>query len=228
MRSGLSVGLSVGVRQGVNVDVGGGGPAAPTATVLTEGGSTTDGASIATASITPAANRVVFAAVSAFSAVSLQEPTATGNGLTWAVVATVNVDANRKLTVFRAEGATPSAGAITFDFGGVTQTSFIWSVVQYDVAGPEAQSKTAQVASGTSIAVTLDNPLDSAASRTLAFVTSASTVVTPDADFAQLSERAIGTNAQRLLAQHATNQLTCTSTSATQALGAVAVEVAAA
>lgn len=227
MRAGIAVGVSVGVRQGVNVDAGGGGPSAPTATVLTEGGSTTDGASVATASITPAADQVVFAAVLAFSAVSLQEPTASGNGLTWTVVAAVDLDANRKLTVFRAEGAAPSAGAITFDFGGVTQTSFVWSIVQYDVAGPQAQLKTA-TSVGNDITVTLDNPLDSASSRMLAFLASVSVAPSVDPSFTQLSSRLIGTNNIHLLAEHGTGVATCTGSGTAQARAAVGLEVAAA
>ena len=182
--------------------------------------------SAATASVSPVADQVIFAAVLAFSSVSLQQPTATGNGLTWAVVAAVDLDATRKLTVFRAQGAAPSAGAITFDFAGVTQTSFVWSIVQYDVAGPEAQNKTA-TSIGNDITVTLDNALDSASSRMLVFIASVSVVPSVDADFTQLSARLVGTNNIHLLAEHAAGQSSCTGSGTAQARGAVGVEVAA-
>jgi hypothetical protein len=183
------------------------------------------------------ANQVVYAAVGAFSAVSLVDPTATGNGLTWVLASKVATDINRQLTVFRAQGASPSAGAVTFDFGAILQTSFTWAIIQYSGAdasgtngsGATAQSKTAVVASGTSISVTLDNALASSASRMLVFTQTSSTVTTNDVDFTRLAERLVSTNTHRLAADHATNQTNCVTTvGSTQALGCVAIEVKAA
>jgi hypothetical protein len=203
---------------------------------LADAGSTTDGTSIATASITPLANQVLYAAVSAFSAVSLIPPTATGNGLTWVQVATIAVDINRELTVFRAQGAAPSAGAVTFDFGAVPQTSFRWVVIQYAGAdatgtngsGATPQSQTAATASGTSLSVTLPGALAAATSRMLVFTATASTIVTSDADFTRLTEGTIGANTHRLESEHAINQTNCVTTFALQAAGCVALEVKAA
>lgn len=236
VRTGLRLGPRVGLRVGANVGYGAGLPAAPAATVLTEAGSTTDGASINTASITPVADQVVYAAVSAFSAVSLIDPTCTGNGLTWVLVAKIAYDANRQLSVFRAQGATPSAGAVTFDFGVIVQTSFRWSIIQYsgaDTGGTNGsaatpQSKTASTAAATSLSVTLDSPLAAANSRMLVFFSTSSTIVTSDADFTRLSEGTIGANTHRLESEHATNQTNCVATFANQAAGCVAIEVKAA
>jgi len=236
IRVGPRVGPRSGARVGANVGYGPSLPS-PISTVLTENQSTVDGASVATASITPVANQVVYAAIAAYSAVSLVAPTATGNGLTWVQVATIALDANRQLTVFRAQGATPSAGAITFDFGGVTQTSFIWSVIQYSGAdasgtngsGATGQSKTGQVAAALTLGVTLNSALVASTSRMLAFVATSSTVVTSDSDFTRLTERSTSANTQRLESEHAIGQTNCTcSWSPSQAAAMVALEVKAA
>lgn len=229
---GIKQGIQAAILRGVNPLAG----TPPSATVLADAGSTTDGASIATASITPLANQVVYAAVSAFSAVSLQVPTASGCNLTWVAVANVDLDANRKLTVFRAQGASPTAGAVTFDFGGVTQTSFRWSIIQFAGAdtsgtngsGATPQSQTAQVAAGTSLSVTLPGALAASSSRMLVFTATASTIVTSDADFARLTEGTIGANTHRLEAEHAVGHTNCVTTFANQAAGCVALEVKAA
>ena len=103
--------------------------AAISAADLTTSGTNVDGTSTATASITPAANTLILAAItSEVASGTSNEPTATGNGLTWVVVNT-RVQGTFRLTVFRTCGAAPSAGAVTFSFAGQTQASFTWSVV---------------------------------------------------------------------------------------------------
>lgn len=103
------------------------------ATNLLSNGSATDASSYATASITPSANRLYLATVSSRTGITVNpnQPTLTGAGLTWDVVDTVVYDdtssSRRRLTTFRAMGS-GSAGALTFDFGGQTQTSADWVV----------------------------------------------------------------------------------------------------
>ena len=61
-------------------------------------------------------------------------PTASGNGLAWNQVASVR-DAgagNSRITCFRAMGPAPSAGPLTFNFGGQQQSACAWSVFEYD------------------------------------------------------------------------------------------------
>jgi hypothetical protein len=105
----------------------------PQVASLTSGDSTTDGTSIATSSVTPTGDALILAAV--VSRIASGEnpvvPTASGNGLTWVVVRTAAFGDLTRLTLFRAMGASPSAGAITFDFGSETQTDFAWSVAEY-------------------------------------------------------------------------------------------------
>jgi hypothetical protein len=126
-------------------------PAAPPHTTLDSGDSTTDATSIATASISPTGDNLILAAVSSTTASGYPNvPTASGNGLTWV---RVNRNpgiygTNKRLTLFRAMGASPSSGAITFDFGGQTQTDFAWSVVEYpgvDTSGANGAGAIGQI-----------------------------------------------------------------------------------
>jgi hypothetical protein len=104
---------------------------------LVSSASGVDATSYATASITPTANRLVLAAiVNQRVTAPAPEPTLTGNGLTWVSVATqlypVGTNADRaRITVFRALGAAPSAGAVTIDFAGDTQIGAAWSISEF-------------------------------------------------------------------------------------------------
>lgn len=111
-----------------------------TPSTLTSAMSTTDAASYATASITPAANRLVLLAIESRIAVGVaggpQTPTATGCGLTWVTVVVKTGyngagTPNRKLTLLRGMGASPSTGAITIDFNAETQTHCGHSVIEF-------------------------------------------------------------------------------------------------
>jgi len=85
--------------------------------------------SLATASISPTADSLILATVVSRlgSSVDPTEPTLSGNGLTWVVVGTSVFDntssSRRRITLFRSLGASPSAGALTADFAGQSQTS---------------------------------------------------------------------------------------------------------
>ncbi len=103
-------------------------------TNLTSFQSSTDATSYATASITPTANYLVLASVSSSKATTPDTPTLSGNGLTWVQIATNNFDTagtQRTVTLFRALGASPSAGALTASFGGNTQLSCTITVDQF-------------------------------------------------------------------------------------------------
>jgi hypothetical protein len=90
-------------------------------------------ASYVTSSITPTANRLVLAAVGSDKGSSgAVSPTLSGCGLTWVLVAEVGTGGPAfVLSVFRALG-TPSAGAVTIDYGGVNQASCWWSINEFD------------------------------------------------------------------------------------------------
>jgi hypothetical protein len=98
-------------------------------------GTTTDAASFATGSYTPAADRILIATVQNTKASSPSAVnTFTGNGLTWNLIQTVVDNGNiRRITQYwAATGASPTTGAATADFGGVTQTSAHIRVDEFD------------------------------------------------------------------------------------------------
>lgn len=101
---------------------------------LTSGVSNTDASSYDTASVSPTANALVLLSVSTRrNAATPAQPTASGCGLTWVVEKTqLSYSAgtpNRRLTIFRAMGSSPSTGVITISCTD-TQTEAAWSVDQ--------------------------------------------------------------------------------------------------
>lgn len=211
-------------------------PAPPnvTCTLLTSGSTSTDGTSVVTASVTPAANRLVLAAVLSGGANLGTPPTATGNGLTYVQAATqLHPNTTRRATLFRAMGASPSAGAITFNFSAGTQTAFVWSVIEcsgVDTGGTDgsaavAQTVTNTVAAATTINATL-SAFGSSSNRAVAFVgLDIQSSVTPDADFTELSDNAIGSGAMTMESETAVNQTTCDPTFSTNNALIIAAEV---
>lgn len=207
-------------------------------TLLAHAASTTDGTTVATASITPVADQPVYAAIIARHAsnASSPEPTLTGCGLTWVKVATHAQVATQRLHVFRAQGSSPSAGALTFDYGAETQTSFVWAVVQLAgtaTSGTNGSGATVQsVGTGGTSSTTITNTLaalESANSVHLAFVALASqATVTHDVLFAELSDDNVATNTCTLEVQWAANQTACTPTYASTTVDMISIEVKAA
>lgn len=105
-------------------------------TNIASSSSVSAGSSVATASFTPVANRLYLVSIATRTGITADpnQPTATGNGFTYVVPTNGSVvydntsSSRRRLTVFRALAASPTAGAITFSFGGQTQTNFVWSI----------------------------------------------------------------------------------------------------
>lgn len=165
--------------------------------ILTASGSATDASSYATASVTPTANALILASVFNI-AVGPATPTASGNGLTWVAVASVAVVNNARTTLFRAMGASPTAGAITFDFGGQTQQNAHWTVTEVtgvDQSGTNGSGAVVQsaTASGTSAApsVTLA-AFARAANGTYGVIgVNATDAITPGTGFTELSDTAL-------------------------------------
>ncbi len=131
--------------------------AAITATVLTNAVEGADQSSYATASISPSNNELIIATVkNILSTGSLNTPTCTGNGLTWVQIGHVKYGTAGTplfaITVFRAMGASPSSGAVTFDFDSQTQDVAVWSVVEYDnvdTGGTNGSGAIVQAVNGT-------------------------------------------------------------------------------
>lgn len=131
--------------------------------------SDTDANSYNTASISPTANSLILAAVTNFKSGTPDTPALSGNGLTWVQIGSpVNYDnagTQQSLSLFRAMGASPSTGAVTIGYSGVTQLGTSWVISQFsgvDTSGTNGsgaivQSGTATVpaAGGTTITVNL-------------------------------------------------------------------------
>lgn len=203
-------------------------------TALTSGVDAVAGTTAVTASVTPGANRLVLAAFQSALAASPATPTGVaGNGLTWVQVATQNFHAtDRRVTVFRALGASPSAGAITSTWDA-SQTSKTWAIVECsgvdtggtNGSGAVVQSVTAEVAAATSITATLAALLGPSSAHVSFHGVSISGAQTPDVDFEELTDVQTGTGVQGLASEWALNQTVVTPTFATANAGAVSVEV---
>lgn len=125
-----------------------------TFTNITSGFSDTDAASYATASVSPAANRLYLLAVANSRSGGGTQPTVTGAGLTWAIEDTVVVG-TRRVSIFRALGASPIAEALTIDMGGVTQTACAWvldEVQGIDTGGTNGSGAVIQSVTNTALA----------------------------------------------------------------------------
>lgn len=107
--------------------------AAITNASLTSGSDIVDASSFTTASITPTANRLIIVVVANRDATTpTPVPTISGNNLTYVEIANVAFVTRRRITMFRAMGASPTTGVITIDMGGDTQENCRWSVYEFD------------------------------------------------------------------------------------------------
>jgi hypothetical protein len=179
-------------------------------TSLTGSGSGANATSYATASITPTANRLILAAVCSSGANTLFAPTLTGNGLTWVHIAgTESGDSNSdvRVDVFRAMGASPSAGAVTIDYAGVTMSRCNWSIIEtpdIDTAGTNGsgaivQSKTAAATTGTAGTADFDAAFgDGTNNATYSAIgnRNSAEAITPEAGFTELHD--VGNESQML------------------------------
>jgi hypothetical protein len=85
-----------------------------------------------TASITPSSTTLQLAAVWSTDVSNLETPTLTGNGLTWVHLGGVAYGAIRRLDLYRAMGASPTAGAVTITFPTVqNQNGCGWSFSEF-------------------------------------------------------------------------------------------------
>jgi len=175
-----------------------------TATVLTSGSDETDRTVYTTASVSPGSNKLILAIVNGLRlAVSPNSaPTFAGNGLTWVQVGTVAYEhaggetGRTRMSVFRAMGAAPSSGAITFTFPE-TQARASWSIIEFDnIDTGGANGADAIVQSIISAEATTTNPIATLAAfgsiNNATFGTTGWSVgdptVTPGTGFAELSE----------------------------------------
>ena len=136
-------------------------PAGISVSTLTTGNSGVATTVYTTASVSPSGNALLLLAVAVYIATGSTNPTTptvTGNGLTWDLVGSVDVDAigtdRSTIFVFRSMGPSPSTGAITITFVGSNQGKVCWLLDQatgVDTSGANGsgavlQSQTASTA----------------------------------------------------------------------------------
>ena len=90
--------------------------------------------SFVTASISPAANSLILLCVNSSNTNGGTAPTSiTGGGMTtWDLVATA-ANRDNRVSIYRAQQASPGSGTITIDYGATTMTAINWAV--YDIPG---------------------------------------------------------------------------------------------
>lgn len=182
-----------------------------TATGLAAAGATADVSSRSTPSVTPTANSLILAAIQNTKALNADLPTCSGNGLTWVEVATIlDTVTDHRLTIFRAMGASPSAGAITFDFGGNTQTGTCYGVVEFagvDTGGTNGSAAVRQpttgedAVGGTSLTITLGAFADAGNATYGAFGHAVNQTSTVGSGFTALFNNNHGTPASGLIGE---------------------------
>lgn len=144
---------------------------------LTSGADTDGGSSSTTASISPASNALILLAVDQRTGITADpnQPTISGNGLAWVLIGTIVYDSTsssrKRVSLFRAMGASPSSGTVTIDFGGQANTDVHWVIDQFtnvDTSGANGSGAIVQSA-------TNEDESGSASSLTVTLATLAST-----------------------------------------------------
>ena len=158
------------------------------------------------ASYTPDADKLIIADVFGLASGGVPETpiSMVGNGLTWVLVATADVDPafGGRLCRFRAMGAAPTTGTLTATYSG-TRTAHAFMIYQIDgvdtsgVNGENAigASDTDEVNPGTAISMSLAGPIDGSFAATA----SAGGTITGDAQFTQIAATSV--NPQDTLAE---------------------------
>lgn len=206
----------------------------PTPTNLETSSNTSSLTTHVTGSISPTANRLVTMWVMPTVATAAV-PIITGCGLTWVNVATVS-SGNRRLSLFRAMGASPTPGAVSIDWNGVSVASCVWSIVEWagvdtsgtDGSGAIVQFDTSLDAGGaaTTLNMTLPGALEHANNvHACGIGLSTQATVTPDADFATIAQDNEAGNAATIETEWAVNQLTCDPTFAAAIAYGISVEI---
>ncbi|HET7248343.1 MAG TPA: invasin domain 3-containing protein [Gemmatimonadales bacterium] len=228
----------VAITQTATVTVTNQPPPGITHTLLTSGHDPTNTSTFTTASISPAANALVTVAVLTHqSAAAAPDPTLTGAGMTWQVVASVAYDGATpldRLTIFRAMSSAPGSGPITIKTS-VTVSNCQWIVSQWggvDQSGTNGSGAIVQTRSATGAAVTtLTASLAAFASpNDVAYgvfgVANATAVITAGAGFTTIDQQPSGeSTVGDLFAEWAVNLPAVTATWPSKPAGALGVEI---
>lgn len=177
-----------------------------TASNLTSGLSGTDTQSYDTASVSPGANRLILVAVAIrnYNFGGAGTVTLSGNGLTFVQVTSVdysNVASSKsRLALFRAMGASPSAGAITISISGASNSACAWSVDEFDGVDTSGTNGSGAVVQNNTCAtddadpapsITLSALGDAANNAVFAcFSNAQNRYLTPTTDYTELADQA--------------------------------------
>jgi hypothetical protein len=198
-----------------------------------------DASSFATNSYTPTANRLMIAYVGNTKSGTPETPTLSGNGLTWDQLVTYQPDTagtQRRMTIFVAKsGASPSAGAVTADFGGVSQLGCAVIVDEFngaDLTGTAlaaiVQNKTGSTSgSATSESITLNNAIGSGNATYGAFMHQADEATNPGTGYTQLGTGTFTSPAESHLTEYRADGNTTVDASWTTSIqkGGIAAEI---
>lgn len=185
-----------------------------TQTALTVSGSTSDGTSYATASISPASNVLTIADVyNSVATGTPNEPTLSGCGLTW-IAHHARTTGIRKICRFIAVG-TATAGAVTISTGAQTQQGCLWSIYQLPGAvitgagGVDAfvQNVSNNFTAATSATITIPNNLNSPTNAIIAsFYHLANETTNAGSGFTKIGSAQVATPNQALGSQFRVGQ----------------------
>lgn len=132
------------------------------ATHLTTDASGTNASSYATASISPTADCLILAAVASQDSSDTGAPSLSGNGLTWELIDSFIYSTTgqvSRLSLFRAMGAAPSAGAVTITMSSAS-IGCAWSISEFSgVNTSGANGAGAVLQSATNVATATTSPL---------------------------------------------------------------------
>lgn len=198
---------------------------------LSSGTNSDDGVLFVTPIVAPTAGAFEFAFISTARGGTIKHATATGCGLAWAEIGSIDffdvaTGNYRRGTLLTATATAPLPGAVTFDFAGQLQTSFCYSVVEVrnGVAVPQVVANSPGV-SATSLATTLAALAASNSVHLNFSITDAHAAMTKDSNFTSLFSGIINAGNQGFLASYSTNRVTCTNTFASAYPLAISLEV---
>jgi hypothetical protein len=187
-------------------------------------------------------NLYLFAVTNRRSTATVTTPTVSGTSCSWDQVATRPFDTEasptQRLTVFRCLDASPGSGALTVDFGGVTQTGIIARLVEVtgiDTGGTNGSAAIVQTPAtnssnaATSLTCTLGAFSDAGNGTIGFFASNANAAITQGSGFSLLYDVGNSAPNRRLMIETRTdNDTTVDATLSSASVGCIALEIKAA
>ena len=174
--------------------------AAPTVTVLTEGKVNSPGSSVVTASVSPAANKLLVLVVAhrSFNSNAFFPNSVTGCGLTWTAKLgqfITHASSAGRIMVYTATGDAPTSGAITITHG-VTIFCSEWALLEFTnayaagVSGGKALNQAVSAeGTGTGASISMGTFANADSGTLGIFGLFSNQNITPDANFTEIAEQ---------------------------------------